>query len=188
MLAALGIRYGSEQGNDFSVTIHKTLALAAYRSSVEMAKERGAFGIFDAKREENNPFMMRIKEADPALYNDMQEYGRRNIALLTIAPTGSTSLMSQTTSGTEPVFMPVYKRRRKGNPNDKEVRVDLVDEVGDSWEESVVFHHKSKQWMEVNGIDTTKNYSNDEINGLIEKSPYYKATSNDEDWLSKLKM
>lgn len=188
MLAALGIRYGSEQGNDFSVTIHKTLALAAYRSSVEMAKERGAFGIFDAKREENNPFMMRIKEADPALYNDMQEYGRRNIALLTIAPTGSTSLMSQTTSGIEPVFMPVYKRRRKVNPNDKEVRVDFVDEVGDSWEEYVVFHHKFKQWMEVNGIDTTKNYSNDEINELIEKSPYYKATSNDVDWLSKVKM
>lgn len=188
MLAALGIRYGSNEGNDFSVKIHKTLALAAYRSSVEMAKERGAFGIFDAKREENNPFMMRIKEADPALYNDMQEYGRRNIALLTIAPTGSTSLMSQTTSGIEPVFMPVYKRRRKVNPNDKEVRVDFVDEVGDSWEEYVVFHHKFKQWMEVNGIDTTKNYSNDEINELIEKSPYYKATSNDVDWLSKVKM
>ncbi len=188
MLAALGIRYGSEEGNDFSVKIHKTLALAAYRSSVEMAKERGAFGIYDAKREENNPFMMRIKESDPALYNDMQEYGRRNIALLTIAPTGSTSLMSQTTSGIEPVFMPVYKRRRKVNPNDKEVRVDFVDEVGDSWEEYVVFHHKFKQWMQVNGIDTTKNYSNDEINELIEKSPYYKATSNDVDWLSKVKM
>ena len=188
MLAALGIRYGSEQGNDFSVTIHKTLALAAYRSSVDMARERGAFGIFDAKREEKNPFMMRIKEADPALYNDMQEYGRRNIALLTIAPTGSTSLMSQTTSGIEPVFMPVYKRRRKVNPNDKEVRVDFVDEVGDSWEEYVVFHHKFKQWMEVSGMDTTKNYSNDEINKLIEKSPYYKATSNDVDWLSKVKM
>ncbi len=188
MLAALGIRYGSEDGNDFSVKIHKTLALAAYRSSVEMAKERGAFGIYDAKREENNPFMMRIKEADPALFNDMQEYGRRNIALLTIAPTGSTSLMSQTTSGIEPVFMPVYKRRRKVNPNDKGVRVDFVDEVGDSWEEYVVFHHKFKQWMEVNSIDTTKNYSQDEINELIEKSPYYKATSNDVDWLSKVKM
>ena len=188
MLAALGIRYGSQEGNDFSVKIHKTLALAAYRSSVEMAKERGAFGIYDAKREQNNPFMMRIKEADPALYNDMQEYGRRNIALLTIAPTGSTSLMSQTTSGIEPVFMPVYKRRRKVNPNDKGVRVDFVDEVGDSWEEYVVFHHKFKQWMEVNGIDTTKNYSQEEINELIEKSPYYKATSNDVDWLSKVKM
>ncbi len=188
MLAALGIRYGSEQGNDFSVKVHKTLALSAYRASVEMAKERGAFGIYDAKREEKNPFLLRIKEADPALYNDMQEYGRRNIALLTIAPTGSTSLMSQTTSGIEPVFMPVYKRRRKVNPNDKGVRVDFVDEVGDSWEEYVVFHHKFKQWMEVNGMDTTKNYSQDEINKLIEKSPYYKATSNDVDWLSKVKM
>lgn len=188
MLAALGIRYGSEEGNDFSVNVHKTLALAAYRSSVEMAKERGAFEIYDAKREEKNPFILRIKEADPALYNDLQEYGRRNIALLTIAPTGSTSLMSQTTSGIEPVFMPVYKRRRKVNPNDKGVRVDFVDEVGDSWEEYVVFHHKFKQWMEVNGIDTTKNYSYDEINELIEKSPYYKATSNDVDWLSKVKM
>lgn len=188
MLAALGIRYGSEEGNDFSVTIHKTLALAAYRSSVEMAKERGAFTIFDGIREAKNPFMMRIKDADPELYNDMQEFGRRNIALLTIAPTGSTSLMTQTTSGIEPVFMPVYKRRRKVNPNDKDVRVDFVDEVGDSWEEYVVFHHKFKQWMDVNGVDSTKNYSNDEINELIEKSPYYKATSNDVDWLSKVKM
>jgi ribonucleoside-diphosphate reductase alpha chain len=188
MLAALGIRYGSEEGNDFSVTIHKTLALAAYRSSVEMAKERGAFTIFDGSREAKNPFMMRIKDADPELYNDMQEFGRRNIALLTIAPTGSTSLMTQTTSGIEPVFMPVYKRRRKVNPNDKGVRVDFVDEVGDSWEEYVVFHHKFKQWMDVNGVDSTKNYSNDEINELIEKSPYYKATSNDVDWLSKVKM
>lgn len=188
MLAALGIRYGSEKGNDFSVNVHKTLALAAYRSSVEMAKERGAFAIYDAKREADNPFVLRIKEADPALHNDMQEYGRRNIALLTIAPTGSTSLMSQTTSGIEPVFMPVYKRRRKVNPNDKDIRIDFVDEVGDSWEEYVVFHHRFKQWMEVNGIDTTINYSNDQINELIEKSPYYKATSNDVDWLSKVKM
>lgn len=188
MLAALGIRYGSEEGNNFSVNIHKTLALAAYRSSVEMAKERGAFSVYEAQREAKNPFALRIKEADPALYNDMQEYGRRNIALLTIAPTGTTSLMSQTTSGIEPVFMPVYKRRRKVNPNDKDVRVDFVDEVGDSWEEYIVFHHKFKNWMEINGIDTTKNYSNEEINALIEKSPYYKATSNDVDWLSKVKM
>ena len=188
MLAALGIRYGSKEGNEFSVEIHKTLALAAYRSSVEMAKERGAFDIYDAKREADNPFMLRMKKADPALYNDMQEYGRRNIALLTIAPTGSTSLMSQTTSGIEPVFMPVYKRRRKVNPNDKDVRVDFVDEVGDSWEEYVVFHHKFQQWMEVNGLDTTANYSQEEINVLIEKSPYYKATSNDVDWLSKVEM
>ncbi len=188
MLAALGIRYGSKEGNDFSINVHKTLALAAYRSSVEMAKERGAFAIYDAKRELHNPFALRIKNEDPALYNDMQEYGRRNIAMLTIAPTGSTSIMTQTTSGIEPVFMPVYKRRRKVNPNDKDVRVDFVDEVGDSWEEYVVFHHKFKQWMEVNGIDTTINYSNEEINTLIEKSPYYKATSNDVDWLSKVKM
>ena len=188
MLAALGIRYGSEEGNEFSTRLHRTLALAAYRSSVEMARERGAFGIYDAAREENNPFVKRLREADPALYNDMREYGRRNIALLTIAPTGSTSLMSQTTSGIEPVFMPVYKRRRKVNPNDKGVRVDFVDEVGDSWEEYVVFHHRFRQWMEVKGMDTAKNYSNEEIGKLIEKSPYYKATSNDVDWLSKVKM
>lgn len=188
MLAALNIRYGSVEGNTFSEKIHKTLALAAYRSSVEMAKERGAFAIYDAKRELNNPFALRIKDADPELYNDMQEYGRRNIALLTIAPTGSTSILSQTTSGIEPVFMPVYKRRRKVNPNDKDVRVDFIDEVGDSWEEYVVFHHKFKMWMEVNGIDSTKNYSQDEINVLIEKSPYYKATSNDVDYLSKVEM
>lgn len=188
MLAALGIRYGSKEGNEFSVNLHKTLALAAYRSSVEMAKERGAFAIYDAKREQNNPFVLRIKENDPALYNDMQEYGRRNIALLTIAPTGSTSILSQTTSGIEPVFMPVYKRRRKVNPNDKDVRVDFVDEVGDSWEEYVVFHHKFKMWMDVNGIDSSKNFSQEEINQLIEKSPYYKATSNDVDWLSKVEM
>ncbi|RRJ89526.1 adenosylcobalamin-dependent ribonucleoside-diphosphate reductase [Paenimyroides tangerinum] len=188
MLAALGIRYGSEEGNAFAVNIHKTLALAAYRSSVDMAKERGAFAIFDAKREENNPFMQRLKEADPALYNDMLEYGRRNIALLTIAPTGSTSLLSQTTSGIEPVFMPVYKRRRKVNPNDKDVRIDFIDEVGDSWEEYVVFHHKFKQWMEVNGIDSSKNFSNEEIDELITQSPYNKATSNDVDWLSKVEM
>ncbi|WP_177765560.1 adenosylcobalamin-dependent ribonucleoside-diphosphate reductase [Flavobacterium sp. I3-2] len=188
MLAALGIRYGSEEGNAFAVNIHKTLALAAYRSSVDMAKERGAFAIFDAKREANNPFMLRMKEADPALYNDMLEYGRRNIALLTIAPTGSTSLLSQTTSGIEPVFMPVYKRRRKVNPNDKDVRVDFIDEVGDSWEEYVVFHHKFKQWMEVNGINSSKNFSNEEIDELISQSPYFKATSNDVDWLSKVEM
>lgn len=188
MLAALNIRYGSEEGNKFSENIHKTLALAAYRSSVEMAKERGAFAIYDAKRELNNPFALRIKEADPELYNDMQEYGRRNIALLTIAPTGSTSILSQTTSGIEPVFMPVYKRRRKVNPNDKDVRVDFIDEVGDSWEEYVVFHHKFKMWMEVNGMDSSKNYSQDEINVLIEKSPYYKATSNDVDYISKVEM
>lgn len=188
MLAALGIRYGSKEGNEFSTLVHKTLALAAYRSSVEMAKERGAFTIYDAKREAKNPFVLRIKEADPKLYKDLQKFGRRNIALLTIAPTGSTSLMSQTTSGIEPVFLPVYKRRRKVNPNDKDVRVDFVDEVGDSWEEYIVFHHRFKQWMEANDLDTDKNYSQEEINKIIEISPYYKATSNDVDWLSKVEM
>ena len=188
MLAALGIRYGSEAGNAFSLEVHKTLAIAAYRGSVQLAKERGTFAIFDAEREKNNPFIQRLKEADDKLYYEMLEYGRRNIALLTIAPTGTTSLMTQTTSGIEPVFMPVYKRRRKVNPNDKGVRVDFVDEVGDSWEEYVVFHHRFKQWMEVNGIDTAKNYSQEEINYLIKESPYYKATSNDVDWLSKVSM
>ena len=188
MLAALNIQYGSKEGNEFSTLVHKTLALAAYRSSVEMAKERGAFAIYDAKREEKNPFILRLKEADPQLYGDLKKYGRRNIALLTIAPTGSTSLMSQTTSGIEPVFLPVYKRRRKVNPNDKDVRVDFVDEVGDSWEEYLVFHHRFRQWMEVNGIDTDKKYTQEEINKIIEVSPYYKATSNDVDWLSKVEM
>ena len=188
MLAALNIQYGSKEGNEFSTLVHKTLALAAYRSSVEMAKERGAFAIYDAKREEKNPFILRLKEADPQLYGDLKKYGRRNIALLTIAPTGSTSLMSQTTSGIEPVFLPVYKRRRKVNPNDKDVRVDFVDEVGDSWEEYLVFHHRFRQWMEINGIDTDKKYTQEEINKIIEVSPYYKATSNDVDWLSKVEM
>tara|TARA_R110002096_G_scaffold433949_1_gene654216 strand:+ start:2613 stop:5168 length:2556 start_codon:yes stop_codon:yes gene_type:complete len=188
MLAALGIQYGSEVGNAFSLEVHKTIAIEAYRASVHLAKERGAFSIFDAEREKDNPFIQRLKEADSKLYYEMLEYGRRNIALLTIAPTGTTSLMTQTTSGIEPVFMPVYKRRRKVNPNDKEARVDFVDEVGDSWEEYVVFHHRFKQWMEVNGIDSSKNFSQNEIDGLIIKSPYYKATSNDVDWLSKVSM
>lgn len=188
MLAALGLRYGTEEATKFSIEVHKTLALACYRSSVEMAKERGAFEVFDAKKEEKNPFIIRLKNADDQLYKDMVKFGRRNIALLTIAPTGSTSLMSQTTSGIEPVFLPVYKRRRKVNPNDKDVRVDFVDEVGDSWEEYIVFHHHFKTWMQANGFDTTKNYSQEEINELIEKSPYYKATSNDVDWLSKVQM
>ncbi|AUS06936.1 adenosylcobalamin-dependent ribonucleoside-diphosphate reductase [Pseudotamlana carrageenivorans] len=188
MLAALGIKYGSKEGNAFSLEVHKTIAIEAYRASVHLAKERGAFGIFDIEREKNNPFIQRLKEADDKLYYEMLEYGRRNIALLTIAPTGTTSLMTQTTSGIEPVFMPVYKRRRKVNPNDKDVRVDFVDEVGDSWEEYVVFHHRFKQWMEVTGVDTKVNYSQDEINALIKKSPYYEATSNDVDWLSKVSM
>ena len=188
MLAALNIQYGSKEGNEFSTLVHKTLALAAYRSSVVMAKERGAFAIYDAKREEKNPFIQRMKEADPQLYSDMKKFGRRNIALLTIAPTGSTSLMSQTTSGIEPVFLPVYKRRRKVNPNDQDIRVDFVDETGDSWEEYIVFHHRFKEWMEANGIDTDRKYTQEEINKIIEISPYYKATSNDVDWLSKVEM
>lgn len=188
MLAALGLQYGSEKGNAFSVELHKTIAVEAYRGSVNLAKERGAFTIFDSDREKDNPFILRLKEADSQLYYEMLEYGRRNIALLTIAPTGTTSLMTQTTSGIEPVFLPVYKRRRKVNPNDKDVRVDFVDEVGDSWEEYVVFHHKFKQWMEVNGIDTSKNFSQEEIDNLIKQSPYYGATSNDVDWLSKVSM
>lgn len=188
MLAALNLRYGSKEANEFSVEVHKNLALSAYRSSVEMAKERGAFEVYNADREKNNPFVLRIKEADENLYQDMVKFGRRNIALLTIAPTGSTSLMSQTTSGIEPVFLPVYKRRRKVNPNDKDVKVDFIDEVGDSWEEYIVFHHHFKTWMQANGYDTSKKYSNEEIQELIEKSPYHKATSNDIDWLSKVEM
>ena len=188
MLAALGLRYGTEEATDFSVSVHRTLAVNAYRSSVVMAKERGAFEIFDAKREENNPFINRLKEADPQLYADMVEYGRRNIACLTIAPTGTTSLMTQTTSGIEPVFMPVYKRRRKVNPNDTDVHVDFVDEVGDSFEEYIVYHKKFLEWMKANGIDTEKKYSQEEIDRLVEKSPYYKATANDVDWLMKVRM
>jgi ribonucleoside-diphosphate reductase alpha chain len=188
MLAALGIRYGSEEGNAFSVKVHKMLGIETYRASVNLAKERGAFSIFDSEREKDNPFILRLKEADSKLYYEMLEYGRRNIALLTIAPTGTTSLMTQTSSGIEPVFMPVYKRRKKVNPNDKEVRIDFVDEIGDSWEEYVVFHHKFKQWMEVNGIDSSKNFTQKELDILVKKSPYYKATSNDVDWLSKVTM
>ena len=188
MIAAMGLRYGSQEATDFSVNVHKTLALNAYRSSVNMAKERGAFEIFDANREKDNPFINRIKEADPELYEDMVKYGRRNIACLTIAPTGTTSLMTQTTSGIEPVFMPVYKRRRKVNPNDEAVHVDYVDEVGDSFEEYIVYHNKFPKWMEVNGIDSTKRYSQEEIDSLVARSPYYKATANDVDWLMKVKM
>jgi ribonucleoside-diphosphate reductase alpha chain len=188
MLAALGIQYGSEKGNDFSTEVHKTIAIEAYRASVYTAKERGAFAIFDSEREKENPFIQRLKQADEKLYYEMLEYGRRNIALLTIAPTGTTSLMTQTSSGIEPVFLPVYKRRRKVNPNDKNARVDFVDDIGDSWEEYVVFHHRFKQWMEVNGYDITKNYEQEELDDLVKKSPYYKATSNDVDWLSKVHM
>ncbi|WP_167610488.1 adenosylcobalamin-dependent ribonucleoside-diphosphate reductase [Maribellus sediminis] len=188
MLAALGLRYGSENAIDFSEEIHKTVALEAYRSSVHLAKDRGAFTIYDAEREKNNPLINRIKEADSALYEKMTKYGRRNIALLTIAPTGTTSLMTQTTSGIEPVFLPVYKRRRKVNPNDKDVRVDFIDEVGDHWEEYIVFHHHFKTWMTTQGYDLSKGYSQEELDELVAKSPYYKATSNDVDWLNKVRM
>lgn len=188
MIAAMGLRYGTPEATEFSVNVHKNLALSAYRSSVTMAKERGAFAVFDASREKNNPFLLRIKEADEQLYADMQKYGRRNIACLTIAPTGTTSLMTQTTSGIEPVFMPVYKRRRKVNPGDADVHVDFVDEVGDSFEEYIVYHKKFLEWMNVNGIDSTKKYTQEEIDKLVEQSPYYKATANDVDWLEKVKM
>ena len=188
MIAAMGLRYGTQEATDFSVNVHKTLALSAYGSSVTMAEERGAFEIFDAKREENNPFILRIKEADPALYERMVKYGRRNIACLTIAPTGTTSLMTQTTSGIEPVFMPVYKRRRKVNPNDTNVHVDFVDEVGDSFEEYIVYHKKFLDWMRINGIDTEKRYTQEELDEIVARSPYYKATANDVDWLMKVRM
>lgn len=188
MIAAMGLRYGTQEATDFSVSVHRTLALSAYGSSVEMARERGAFAIYDAEREKNNPFILRIKEADHQLYNDMVQYGRRNIACLTIAPTGTTSLMTQTTSGIEPVFMPVYKRRRKVNPNDADVHVDFVDEVGDSFEEYIVYHHKFLEWMRINGIDTTRKYTQAEIDNLVAQSPYNKATANDVDWLMKVRM
>ncbi len=190
MLAALGLRYGTTEATAFSVEVHKTLALAAYRSSVQMAQERGAFDVYDAKREENNPYIQRLKEADAELYELMVKHGRRNIACLTIAPTGTTSIMTQTTSGIEPVFQPVYRRRRKVNPNDKNVHVDLVDEVGDSFEEYVVFHHKFITWMNANGYtyDPTHRYTTTEIDELVAKSPYYKATANDVDWLEKVHM
>ncbi|MDU1890081.1 MAG: adenosylcobalamin-dependent ribonucleoside-diphosphate reductase [Dysgonomonas sp.] len=188
MIAAMGFRYGTEEATAFAEEVHRTLALAAYRSSVDMAKERGAFEIFDANREKNNPFINRLAEADPQLVKDMEQYGRRNIACLTVAPTGTTSLMTQSTSGIEPVFLPVYKRRRKVNPNDKDVRVDFVDENGDSWEEYIVFHHKFVTWMESNGYPTAKKYTNEEVDAMVAKSPYYKATSNDVDWLQKVRM
>jgi len=190
MLAALGLRYGSDVAVDFSEEVHKTTALAAYRSSVDMARERGAFEIYDAQKEKNNPFILRLKEQDEQLYADMVQYGRRNIALLTIAPTGSTSLMSQTTSGIEPVFLPMYKRRRKVNPNDPDVKISFIDEVGDSWEEYAVFHHKFVDWLKANEYDpeTLQTMSDEEVSSILEKSPYWKATSNDVDWVSKVKM
>ena len=190
MLAALGLQYGSKLRSIFAVQVQKTLALEAYRASVQLARERGAFPIYDAEREKNNPMIGRIREADPALYEAMVKDGRRNIAMLTIAPTGTTSLMSQTTSGIEPVFRPVYMRRRKVNPNDKDVKITFVDEVGDSWEEYIVFHHKFLVWLQVNGydIDKVKDMSQAELDALVAKSPYNKATANDIDWVSKVKM
>lgn len=190
MLAAMGIRYGSEESIAFTTEIHKTLAIEAYRSSVKLARDRGKFPIYDASREKDNPFIRRIADADPILYEDMLQYGRRNIALLTIAPTGTTSLMSQTTSGIEPVFMVSYRRRKKVNPNDKNVRVDFVDEVGDSWEEYSVFHHKFKDWLRINGYDADQvaRMNAKDLKSVIEKSPYYKATANDVDWVAKVKM
>ena len=188
MIAALGLRYGTQEATDKAVEVQRTLALSAYRSSVNLAKERGAFPIYSAEREAQNPFILRIKEHDPALYAEMQQYGRRNIACLTIAPTGTTSLMTQTTSGIEPVFMPVYKRRRKVNPNDAAVHVDFVDETGDSFEEYIVYHPKFLTWMKVKGLDTEKRYTQEEIDELVARSPYYKATANDVDWLMKVRM
>ena len=190
MLAALGLQYGSDNAIDFSSEVHKTLAVEAYRSSVTMARERGAFKIYDSAREEDNPFISRIREADPALYEEMTVHGRRNLALLTIAPTGTTSLMTQTTSGIEPVFMPVYRRRRKVNPSDPETEVSFVDEVGDSWEEYNVFHHKFMDWLTIKGYDpeAVKGYNEQQIRELVKKSPYYKSTSNDIDWIAKVRM
>lgn len=188
MIAAMGLRYGTAEATRFSVEVHKTIAIAAYSESVKMARERGAFPIYDAKREAANPYLARIAEAAPELYAEMQRVGRRNIACLTIAPTGTTSLMTQTTSGIEPVFLPVYKRRRKITPTDPEARVDFVDESGDAFEEYIVYHPKFVEWMKVKGIDTTRNYTQEELDDLVKQSPYYRATSNDVDWLEKVNM
>jgi len=188
MLAAMGLRYGTPEATAFSEDVHRRIAIAAYGSSVTMAEERGAFEIFDADREKNNPFLLRLKAEDPEMYNRMVAHGRRNIACLTIAPTGTTSLMTRTTSGIEPVFMPVYKRRRKVNPNDAEVKIDYIDETGDAFEEYVVYHPKFIEWMKVNGIEVKSDYTQEELDALVAKSPYAGATSNDIDWLEKVKM
>ena len=188
MLAAMGLRYGTDEATDFSEKVHRTIAIEAYRSSVQMAKERGAFAVYDSEREKNNPFINRLKDADPSLYDEMRQYGRRNIACLTIAPTGTVSLMTQTTSGIEPVFMPVYKRRRKVNPNDPDVHVDFTDETGDAFEEFIVYHPKFMAWMEAKGYDTSKKYTQEEIDAMVAESPYHKATANDIDWLKKVQM
>lgn len=188
MLAALDLRYGTPEATAMSVEVHKALALAYYDASVRMAEERGAFEIYDADREKDNPFIARIRETDPELYDRMVKTGRRNIACLTIAPTGTTSIMTQTSSGLEPVFMPVYKRRRKVNPSDVDVKVDFVDETGDAFEEYIVYHHKFLEWMRINGIDRKRSMSSTEIDELVKRSPYYKATANDIDWLAKVRM
>ncbi len=188
MLAAMGLKYGTPEATAFSADVHRRIALAAYRSSVEMASERGSFEIYDSEREKNNPYILRLKEQDQELYELMCKHGRRNIACLTIAPTGTTSLMTRTTSGIEPVFLPVYKRRRKVNPNDTDVRVDFVDENGDAFEEYIVYHPKFVDWMKINNIEVKDNYTEDEIKELVARSPYAGATSNDIDWLEKVKM
>ena len=188
MLAALGLRYGTQEATEFSVKVHRALALAYYRASVKMAEERGAFEIYDAEREKNNPYIARLREADPELYEQMVRHGRRNIACLTIAPTGTTSIMTQTSSGIEPVFLPVYKRKRKVNPSDTDVKIDFVDEVGDAFEEYIVYHHKFLEWMKINGIEQKRNMTPEEIEELVARSPYYKATSNDVDWMEKVRM
>ncbi len=188
MLAAMGLRYGTTEATDFSENVHRALALAAYRSSVNMARERGAFEIYDSEREKNNPYINRLREADASLYDEMVKFGRRNIACLTIAPTGTTSLMTRTTSGIEPVFLPVYKRRRKVNPNDTDVRVDYVDDSGDAFEEYIVYHPKFIDWMKTAGIEVKDDYTQEELDEIVARSPYFKATSNDIDWLEKVKM
>ena len=188
MLAALGFRYGTPEATAFSTEVHKQLALAYYRASVEMARERGAFEVYDAEREKNNLFIARLREADPQLYEEMKKYGRRNIACLTIAPTGTTSIMTQTSSGIEPVFLPVYKRKRKVNPTDENIHVDFIDDVGDAFEEYIVYHHKFLEWMKIKGYEPKRNMSLEEIDNLVKASPYYKATSNDVDWLEKVRM
>ena len=188
MIAAMGLTYGTDAATAFATDVHKRIALAAYRSSITMARERGAFEIYDAEREKDNPYINRLREADPQLYGDMVKYGRRNIACLTIAPTGTVSLLTQTTSGIEPVFMPVYKRRRKVNKDDPDVHVDYIDETGDCFEEFIVYHHKFLEWMKVNGFDTSKKYSQEEIDSLLAQSPYNHASANDIDWLHKVRM
>jgi len=190
MLAALGLRYGTEAATNFSVDVHKLLATEVYRSSVNLAKERGPFGVFDFEKEQNNPFINRIATADPTIIENMKKYGRRNIALLTIAPTGSVSICTQTSSGIEPVFMATYKRRRKVNPNDRDVKISFIDDIGDSWEEYQVFHPKFEVWLQKNGYNAAevKNFNDADIEKLVKKSPYFKATSNDINWLEKVKM